>query len=98
MYIYIYIYMCICIYVYIYTCSYIYRLPNGGIDYYISPAAVKSLTALEKPYIVSLSGLSLTDNLEMLGRAMATPEISAIELNLACPNIPGKPTIAYDFV
>mmetsp|Transcript_4196 Transcript_4196/g.4356 ORF Transcript_4196/g.4356 Transcript_4196/m.4356 type:complete len:386 (+) Transcript_4196:63-1220(+) len=73
-------------------------LPNGGIDYYISPEAVKSLTAFEKPYIVSLSGLSLKDNLEMLGRAMAIPEISAIELNLACPNIPGKPTIAYDFV
>jgi dihydroorotate dehydrogenase (fumarate) len=85
-------------YSYIYTYIYIYRLPNGGIDDYISPAAVKSLTAFEKPYIVSLSGLSLKYDLEMLGRAMAIPEFSAIELNLACPNTPGKPTIAYDFV
>ena len=34
----------------------------------------------------------------MLGRVMDVDGISAIELNLACPNIPGKPTIAYDFV
>ena len=64
----------------------------------ISPEAVKSLTSFGKPYIVSLSGLKLKDNLEMLGRVMEVDGISAIELNLACPNIPGKPTIAYDFV
>ena len=50
-----------------------------------------------KPYIVSLSGCSLDDNLEMLGRAMVTEGVSAVELNLACPNVPGKPIIAYDF-
>lgn len=33
----------------------------------------------------------------MLNRALKVPDISAIELNLACPNIPGKPVIAYDF-
>jgi dihydroorotate dehydrogenase (fumarate) len=50
-----------------------------------------------KPYILSLSGLSLGDNLLMLTTAMGVPGIAAIELNLACPNIPGKPVIAYDF-
>ena len=64
----------------------------------ISEDAVKTLTAFGKPYIVSLSGLKLKDNLDMLGKAMMVDGISAIELNLACPNIPGKPTIAYDFV
>ena len=64
----------------------------------ISPEAVKSLTSFGKPYVISLSGLKLKDNLEMLGRVMDVDGISAIELNLACPNIPGKPTIAYDFV
>lgn len=64
----------------------------------ISPDAVKSLTSFGKPYIISLSGLKLKDNLEMLGRVMLVDNISAIELNLACPNIPGKPTIAYDFI
>jgi dihydroorotate dehydrogenase (fumarate) len=63
----------------------------------ISAEAISTLTSSGKPYIVSLSGLKLQDNLEMLGRAMGVEGISAIELNLACPNIPGKPTIAYDF-
>ena len=71
-------------------------LPNYGIDYYLSADAVASAPA-SKPYIVSLSGLKLADNLEMLGRALLTDGVAAIELNLACPNIPGKPTVAYDF-
>ena len=62
-----------------------------------SSEAVEKLTSYGKPYIVSLSGLSLDDNLEMLGRAMQVDGIAGIELNLACPNIPGKPTMAYDF-
>lgn len=50
-----------------------------------------------KPYIVSLSGLSLADNLEMLSRVYKAHGIAGIELNLACPNVPGKPMIAYDY-
>ena len=72
-------------------------LPNAGIDYYISEEAMKALNTFDKPYIVSLSGCSLDDNLEMLSRAMDVEGISGIELNLACPNVPGKPIIAYDF-
>ena len=60
------------------------------------------LSPTGKPYIVSLSGLKVADNVEMLGRIVAAHEaspgkISAVELNLACPNIPGKPTVALDF-
>ena len=33
----------------------------------------------------------------MLEKVLRTELVSAIELNLACPNIPGKPVIAYDF-
>ena len=33
----------------------------------------------------------------MLERACDVDGIVAIELNLACPNVPGKPVIAYDF-
>ncbi|KAK3252305.1 hypothetical protein CYMTET_38393 [Cymbomonas tetramitiformis] len=72
-------------------------LPNQGIDYYISEEVVSAIGSLAKHYFVSLSGLSLADNLEMLSRAMKVQGIAAIELNLACPNIPGKPTMAYDF-
>lgn len=72
-------------------------LPNYGIDYYLSAAASAPALAAGKPYIASLSGLSLADNLVMLDKALRAPNVTAIELNLACPNIPGKPTIAYDF-
>ena len=72
-------------------------LPNAGIDYYIAEETVNTLKEFRKPYIISLSGLSLADNLEMFGKAMSTEGVAAVELNLACPNIPGKPIIAYDF-
>ena len=72
-------------------------LPNLGIDYYISDEALSALKKHNKPYIVSISGLSVEDNLAMLSKIMTKEEVDAIELNLACPNIPGKPIIAYDF-
>lgn len=77
-------------------------LPNAGYDYYIGTEAIGKLSqpVTGKPYIVSLSGLSLDDNLAMLSAIYAGGGgggIAAIELNLACPNIPGKPVIAYDF-
>uniref|UniRef100_A0A7S3P8T8 Dihydroorotate dehydrogenase catalytic domain-containing protein n=1 Tax=Amphora coffeiformis TaxID=265554 RepID=A0A7S3P8T8_9STRA len=84
-------------------------LPNNGIDYYIAPENINEILQgisnnnqdkdkPNKPYIVSLSGKTLDDNLEMLQRIAAAknPKIAAIELNLACPNIIGKPIIAYD--
>ncbi len=77
-------------------------LPNAGIDYYISSPVLDAIHGTRTPYIVSLSGLSVGDNVEMLCRVAAAAEahpgrISAVELNLACPNIVGKPTVALDF-
>ena len=72
-------------------------LPNKGINYYISDEAVSKIKATDKPYFISLSGLKLEDNLVMLERVCLVAGVDAIELNLACPNIPGKPTISYDF-
>eukprot|EP01038_Epipyxis_sp_PR26KG_P003986 gene3986-5710_t len=72
-------------------------LPNSGIDYYISTEAINSIKVHNKPYIISLSGLTLNDNMEMFERVLNTDGIASIELNLACPNVPGKPIIAYDF-
>jgi dihydroorotate dehydrogenase (fumarate) len=72
-------------------------LPNLGIDYYISSETISVVSEFRKPYLLSLSGLSLEDNLEMLTRALEADGVAAIEVNLACPNIPGKPIIAYDF-
>jgi len=55
-----------------------------------------------KPYMVSISGKNISDNLQMLNKIASAIEsgsvnIAAVELNLACPNIVGKPTIGYDF-
>jgi len=72
-------------------------LPNAGIDYYVCNETVSALLPYGKPYFVSISGLSLEDNLTMLQKAFDSEGVSAIELNLACPNVPGKPIIAYDF-
>jgi dihydroorotate dehydrogenase (fumarate) len=82
-------------------------LPNQGIDYYIADDVLTSLQPMNKPYFVSLSGHTIDDNCEMLRRvlhAAATHSevsdscIRGVELNLACPNVPGKPVIAYDFI
>ena len=70
-------------------------LPNKGIDYYLSDDSVGAATKRGKPYIISISGKNLESNLEMLERASLVDGVSAIELNLACPNIIGHPIIAY---
>ncbi|KAL7512741.1 hypothetical protein ACHAXN_009956 [Cyclotella atomus] len=79
-------------------------LPNNGIDYYIDSKTIsETLGDSNKPYMVSISGKTLVDNMLMLGKisnvmkADPSIKIAGVELNLACPNIVGKPTIGYDF-
>jgi dihydroorotate dehydrogenase (fumarate) len=79
-------------------------LPNNGIDYYIDPKTIaETMGDSSKPYMVSISGKTLADNLLMLKKisdamkANPSTKIAGVELNLACPNIVGKPTIGYDF-
>lgn len=69
-------------------------LPNEGYAYYIDYAAGFDYA---KPLFLSISGMSLDDNLKMLAdlRARALPCLP--EINLSCPNLPGKPQLAYDF-
>jgi dihydroorotate dehydrogenase (fumarate) len=68
-------------------------LPNVGYKFYgnISKQFNK------KPYIVSVSGLSHDDNLTILEYLNSIDTITAIELNLSCPNIIGKSQTGYDF-
>ena len=73
-------------------------LPNNGLVYYIE--AARNLQP-QKPYFVSLCGLTRAENLQMLSTlqydcGQETP-ISGVELNLSCPNVPGKPQTGYDF-
>lgn len=75
-------------------------LPNSGIDYYLDPQTIFEAMAADpsKPYMVSISGKTLDDNIAMLKKIVkCSSSIAAIELNLACPNVIGKPIIAYDF-
>ncbi|XOD66806.1 MAG: dihydroorotate oxidase [Flavobacteriales bacterium Tduv] len=70
-------------------------LPNLGVDFYLDFVARRA--NFGKPIFLSVSGLSLEENLELLRRVRVSTGFLAVELNLSCPNIPGKPQIAYDF-
>lgn len=69
-------------------------LPNLGYKKYIE--LLPKLKKFKKPVIVSVSGLKLEDNLEII-KALNNTDVDAIELNLSCPNLVGKPQVGYDF-
>ncbi len=69
-------------------------LPNLGYKEYIRFSSL--LEKYRKPVVASISGLKLDDNIEMI-KAFNGSEADLIELNLSCPNVPGKPQICYDF-
>jgi len=69
-------------------------LPNLGYKAYL--AMVPQLKSLDKPIVVSISGFSIEDNIEMVS-AFQNSEADLIEVNFSCPNIPGKAQVAYDF-
>ena len=68
-------------------------LPNLGYQFYSEMASKIS----NKPYIVSVSGMTPDDNISILEHLNCVDGVSAIELNLSCPNLIGKPQMAYDF-
>ncbi len=70
-------------------------LPNEGYEYYLAYAAKHDYA--RKPLFMSVAGLSLEDNMAMLTAIRAAKLPAIVELNLSCPNVPGKPQIAYDF-
>lgn len=69
-------------------------LPNLGYKEYVRFSAL--LKKWGKPIIASVSGLKLSDNVEMI-KAFNDSDADLIELNLSCPNIQGKPQVCYDF-
>ena len=69
-------------------------LPNLG--YHAYAELIPSLKAFGKPVIASVAGLCEDDFPDIAGTiSKAAPDL--IEVNLSCPNIPGKPQIGYDF-
>jgi dihydroorotate dehydrogenase (fumarate) len=73
-------------------------LPNLGIFYYLN-----TLEVLDgKKKFISLSGLSIDENIIMLTKVFEKLihdpyTINGIEINMSCPNVVGKPQLGYDF-
>lgn len=72
-------------------------LPNHGLVYYLDYLLGLQETEPEKRFILSLVGMSPDETHEILKRVQDSNFKGLIELNLSCPNVPGKPQIAYDF-
>lgn len=84
-------------------------LPNNGYMYYINYLDKLYREKISKPYIISVAGLSLQDNLKIIEsintkngeqkeRYNTSSVVIGVELNLSCPNIIGKGQLAYDFI
>lgn len=69
-------------------------LPNQGLDYYLDYLSRDSQQASR---FLSISPLHPDDVPQLFTRITASGFTGMVELNLSCPNIPGKPQIAYDF-
>ena len=72
-------------------------LPNQGLDYYLDYLLELQETEPERTFILSLVGMSPEETHEILHRVQDSDFQGLVELNLSCPNVPGKPQIAYDF-
>lgn len=78
-------------------------LANEGYKFYAEyPNIIKQ--SINKPYFMSIAGLKLHENIKILQELFDNDNdtqydmklIDFIEVNLSCPNIPGKPQIGYD--
>ncbi|MGZ8374636.1 MAG: dihydroorotate oxidase [Nitrospira sp.] len=68
-------------------------LPNLGYRAYAE--LIPLLKRFEKPVIASVAGLGEED-FPTIAEAINAAKPDLIEVNLSCPNIPGKPQIGYD--
>jgi len=70
-------------------------LPNEGYRSYIEYAHL--LDKRTKPIIGSISSMDGDESFEIIHKCIESKAFSALEINVSCPNIPGKPQLAYDF-
>lgn len=68
-------------------------LPNLGYKAYAE--LISDLRRFGKPVIASVAGLG-EDDFPTIAEAINAVQPDLIEVNLSCPNIPGKPQIGYD--
>lgn len=67
-------------------------LPNHGFAYYLKYALQKH----QKPVIFSIAGITPAEDLKMLKALQDSNYRGLTELNVSCPNVKGKPQLAYD--
>ncbi len=73
-------------------------IPNHGIDYYLNASNVLDRPSPAKPFILSISGLDIAENMTLFNHTEThSNRVDAIEFNLSCPNIIGKPQTGLDF-
>ncbi|CCE65154.1 hypothetical protein TPHA_0K00200 [Tetrapisispora phaffii CBS 4417] len=73
-------------------------LPNQGFEYYLDYALQRQKKHPDsEPLFFSIAGMSIDENLSMLEKLQNSEFNGITELNLSCPNVPGKPQLAYDF-
>ncbi|KXT74679.1 Dihydroorotate dehydrogenase, catalytic subunit [Streptococcus sp. DD10] len=72
-------------------------LPNQGLDYYLNYLLELQETEPDRTFFLSLVGMSPEETHTILKQVQASEFKGITELNLSCPNVPGKPQIAYDF-
>ncbi|WP_125702864.1 dihydroorotate oxidase [Lacticaseibacillus daqingensis] len=71
-------------------------LPNKGFAYYLDYAIKFQQTHPTQPIFLSIAGTGPADYAEMAKTIQASDFTGLTEFNLSCPNVPGKPQIAYD--
>lgn len=72
-------------------------LPNLGFDFYLDYSLQFQRKFPEKINFLSIAGMTLEENLQMLRQINDSDFKGITELNLSCPNVPGKPQMGYDF-
>ncbi|TWW13359.1 putative dihydroorotate dehydrogenase A (fumarate) [Dellaglioa algida] len=72
-------------------------LPNNGVDYYLDFVSQDQINHPGKTYFLSITGFNLAEDLELLQKVTDSDFAGVVELNLSCPNVPGKPQTGYDF-
>lgn len=72
-------------------------LPNHGLAYYLDYLLELQEQESERTFVLSLVGMSPDETHTLLKQVEASDFRGLVELNLSCPNVPGKPQIAYDF-
>ncbi|CVK16678.1 dihydroorotate dehydrogenase (fumarate) [Apibacter mensalis] len=71
-------------------------LPNLGFEFYLDYVLTEHEMGNDNLFF-SIAGLTLENNIKMLTQIENSDFQGLVELNLSCPNIPGKPQTGYDF-